>query len=74
MELKTLGYLCKCTRMRKAVPQKDVAREVKTSAQNICEFEQGRNNSAKILLWYVEHGLSDVLDEYRRGNGVNGCL
>lgn len=38
--------------------QIDVARETGYSKSNVSAFETGRNNNAKILLWYIDRGLN----------------
>lgn len=38
--------------------QKDVARDLGYSYQEISAFEQGRINSIHILFWYIEKGIN----------------
>lgn len=49
---------CKKLRLELGYTQYDVADEVRTTSANICEFENARNDSATIMLWYVQHGLN----------------
>lgn len=62
MENKRLEYIGKlCAEYRKEylkLKQSDVAVDVGCSKENIAAFEQGRNNSARILLWYIGKGLT----------------
>lgn len=57
-ELEILGGACaKYRREVLAVPQKFVAYDVGCSVPNISQFEKGRNDSARIFLWYLAQGF-----------------
>lgn len=57
MNMKKLGAMCKKFRLSKGFLQSDVATACGCSRENIAAFEQGRNDSAVILLWYISKGL-----------------
>lgn len=57
MNMKKLGEKCKKYRLAKGYLQSEVAAECGCSRENISAFEQGRNDSAIILLWYIQKGL-----------------
>ena len=49
-----------CAKYRKEVlkvTQKDVAKDLNYSQENISSFENGRNANNTIFLWYVRNGL-----------------
>ena len=54
---KRLGQICADHRKRIGYTQQQIADELGYSVYNISAFENGRNDSAKILFWYLEHGL-----------------
>lgn len=54
----TLGSICRYHRKKLGLRQSDVSAAVGCSKENISAFETGRNNSARILMWYIEHGLN----------------
>lgn len=58
ISLQELGRRCKTFRNELGLLQSDVARETGYSVENISSFETGRNDNARILLWYVKHGLT----------------
>ena len=57
LSLHELGRRCKQFRVDNGYYQSDVASETGYSVENISAFETGRNDNAKILLWYFEHGM-----------------
>ena len=61
---KYIGNICRAFRNYCGYFQSEVAEELCCSRENISSFENGRNNNAIILMWYVEHGLKEFLDEY----------
>lgn len=60
-----LGKQCKAYRIEQGFYQVDVARDTGYSIENISAFETGRNDNAKILMWYIQKGF-----EYTK-EGVN---
>lgn len=56
-ELKNIGQQCRQLREALGLLQSDVAVDVGVSRETISAFENGRNNSAYLLAWYIEHGL-----------------
>ena len=52
-----LGIRCKRFRRKIGIKQKQVAIETGYSDKTISMFETGRVNNAKILYWYIRHGL-----------------
>lgn len=36
--------------------QEDIAKDLQTTRENISKFENGTNDSAEILIWYLLHG------------------
>lgn len=57
IDMKDVGARCKALRLDLELLQSDVARDIGYSAENISSFETGRNDNARIMLWYVAHGL-----------------
>lgn len=57
VDLKLLGKMCKKYRIEIGYLQSDVAKETGYTSENISSFETGRNDNAKILLWYLSKGL-----------------
>lgn len=57
MRLKYLGFMCKKYRVSLGFTQEDVARETGYSSENVSAFECGRNDNARILLWYIKKGI-----------------
>lgn len=55
--LSVLGRRCKQFRVEHGYHQTDVADDTGYSVENISSFETGRNDNARILLWYFEHGM-----------------
>lgn len=58
--LEEIGNECKLIRINCGYSQKQVAEDVGDHPVNISAFECGRNNSATILNWYVEHGYRGI--------------
>lgn len=58
VDLKNLGLKCKKFRVSLGVLQSDVANDTGYSLENISAFETGRNDNARILLWYFMHGMT----------------
>lgn len=67
MDMKTVGYLAKVARKRLDLSQREVAEILHTSPQNISNFENGLNNNAVFLLWYLENGLLEIISDYKEG-------
>ena len=65
LDLKTIGRRCQNFRKRKGISQVKAAFETNYSVENISAFECGRNDNARILLWYFAHGLT--IDELQQG-------
>ena len=57
ISLREMGRRCKQFRVKHGFFQTDVAAETGYSVENISSFETGRNDNARILLWYFEHGM-----------------
>lgn len=55
-----MEYYKKCRefRIEHGYTQKQIADDLNYTPMNISAFERGRTNNAKILLWYIEHGLN----------------
>lgn len=67
---KTLGRICKRFRMEKTnATQADVAQDLCYVKSNVSAFEQGRNNNASILLWYIMQGL-DLREELNNAESI----
>lgn len=62
--LKDLGHACQLLRELLGASQVDVARETGYSKETVSAFETGRNNNARVLLWYVRHGFRVVDNQY----------
>lgn len=56
-KLKEIGQICKNFRIKKGFTQRDVAEDLCYTSENISAFENGRNDNAIILLWYIKNGL-----------------
>lgn len=52
-----IGRYCKKYRRKHGYYQSDVAADTGYSVENISAFETGRNDNARILLWYFIHGM-----------------
>lgn len=57
MKLVEWGRACKRFREYKGYTRSQVSDEIGQSIQNIQRFEDGMNNSAIILMWYIKAGL-----------------
>ena len=57
ISLREMGRRCKKYRVHRGYYQTDVAADTGYSVENISSFETGRNDNARILLWYFEHGM-----------------
>ena len=57
INLKQLGEICKESRIEKGYLQSDIANQMHYSIENISAFENGKNNNAQLLLWYIRNGL-----------------
>lgn len=55
MILRDIGQLCRDYRRAHSQTLKDVSIQMGYSISAIGYFERGRNDSAKMLMWYVEH-------------------
>lgn len=62
--LKIVGNYCKAARMLHGLTATEIADKLNCSRQNISKFENGYNNSAEILLYYIAH-LMDYQSLYR---------
>ena len=64
LSLKDVGRRCKQFRVDRGYYQMDVATETGYSVENVSAFETGRNDNARILLWYFAHGMNyeDLLE------------
>lgn len=70
LTLLEVGKRCKKFRIERGYYQMDVAAETGYSVENISAFETGRNDNARILLWYFAHGMEyDYLVERGLNNG-----
>lgn len=67
IDLKTIGARCKEYRLTLGVLQYKVAQDTGYSMENVSSFETGRNDNARILLWYFTHGMS--IDYLMNGGG-----
>lgn len=57
ISLKEIGQKCKKYRINKGYYQNNVASDTGYSVENVSSFENGRNDNARILLWYFAHGM-----------------
>lgn len=50
----------KCAEFRKTidVKQSEIASDLNVSVETISAFENGRTNNARVLMWYIEHGMT----------------
>ena len=55
--LNNIGFRCKLFRVSLSITQKEIAEELGETQNNICMFDAGKNNSAYILMWYINRGL-----------------
>ena len=68
LTLREMGRRCKQFRVDRGYYQTDVAADTGYSVENISSFETGRNDNARILLWYFERGKKP---EYLFERGLN---
>lgn len=61
--IKFVGARCRTFRQSIGLKQEVVAKETGYSVETVSGFENGRNNNASILLWYIAHGM-----EFERGD------
>lgn len=72
LTLREMGQRCKQFRVEQGYYQTDVAADTGYSVENISSFETGRNDNARILLWYFERGMKpEYLFEGGLNNGTN---
>lgn len=58
---KVCGSLCKKYRQEVLEKtQKDVAKDLGYSQENVSAFENGRNSNNIIFMWYVRNGILDA--------------
>lgn len=57
LNLRDIGQRCQKYRVEQGYYQSDVAADTGYSIENISSFETGRNDNARILLWYFAHGM-----------------
>lgn len=57
ISLRELGQRCQAYRIDHGFYQMDVAKDTGYSVENISAFETGRNDNARILLWYLVQGM-----------------
>lgn len=58
ISLRDMGRRCKEFRIEHGYFQTDVAADTGYSVENISSFETGRNDNARILLWYFAKGMN----------------
>lgn len=68
LTLREMGRRCKQFRIDRGYYQTHVAADTGYSVENISSFETGRNDNARILLWYFERGMKP---EYLFEGGLN---
>lgn len=56
-DIKKVGLICREFRQDLNCTLIEVAKSTGYSAQNVCHFEQGRNDNLIIFLWYIANGL-----------------
>ena len=54
--LREIGKKCREVRVARGYSQREVAEEVKVNPSMVSTFENGGNNSALLLDWYVKSG------------------
>ena len=59
-KLEILGKRCKEFRILAGYTLKEAAAECHTSISSIWQFEDGQNDSATMLMWYIEKGFSNA--------------
>jgi len=73
ISLRDIGRRCKEFRVSRGYYQTDVASDTGYSAENISSFETGRNDNARILLWYLVHGMK-IEDLFERSLDIGKDL
>lgn len=58
MTNKEIGAMCAEFRKTIDVKQGEIASELNVSVETISAFENGRTNNARVLMWYIEHGMT----------------
>lgn len=64
---KQIGKACQFYRMSLGLRQKDVALDLNYTKDNISQFENGRNGSLRVFIWYLDKGLT--IDEIVKVGG-----
>lgn len=69
---KYIHLICKSFRSSIGITQNEVAAMVDYSVENVSAFERGRNRNYEILLWYIDHGLTEDFCEkwYKLHGGI----
>ena len=62
---KRLGELCQKYRKELGFTQEELAKVLNCTRENISMFENGKNNNANILCWYIIHNMLGY-EEYKR--------
>lgn len=57
VDLRELGRRCKVFRRGLGYTQEQVAADLYVTQSAVSHFEAGKNDSARILMWYVAHGF-----------------
>ena len=65
--LRLIGDKCREHRKSLGLTQKDIAKELGYTSENISSFENGRNDNSRILLWYLSNGVVLQLPILKRG-------
>lgn len=58
MTNKEIGAMCADFRKTIDVKQSKIASDLNVSVETISAFENGRTNNARVLMWYIEHGMT----------------
>ena len=58
MTNKEIGIMCAEFRKAIDVKQSEIASDLNVSVETISAFENGRTNNARVLMWYIEHGMT----------------
>lgn len=67
VNLRELGRRCKIFRQSMGYTQERVAEDLYVTQSTVSHFESGKNDSARILMWYVAHGF--ILRIHVEGKG-----
>lgn len=57
VNLRELGRRCKVFRQAMGYTQEQIANDLNFTQPTVSHFEAGKNDSARILMWYVAHGF-----------------